>query len=179
MISLSLELARRGIATYSRVPTAIGEVSAKPPGNPKADLTVAKFYFANQVRVLSPETFSQAADIRDNPRIQDWRTKVHAWSQRLTAGTIKPEDIKGKIEEANGYIEGAEFPHRLVPKWSSVVTLPAAFYHVFMLEAPWAHAIGIGLFAFEALHFFGKLASAAVKSSDPLKYKWLLVSNEA
>jgi hypothetical protein len=179
MISLSLELARRGIATYSRVPTAIGEVSAKPPDNPEDDLTVAKFYFANQVRVPSPQTFSQAANLRDNARIQNWRAKVQAWSQQLTAGTIKPEDIKGEIKEANGYIEGVEFPHRLVPKWSSVVTLPASFYHVFILEGPWAHAIGIGLFAYEALHFFGQLASSAVKNSDPLKHKWFLVSNEA
>jgi hypothetical protein len=177
MASLSLEFARRHIPTYTNVPS--GRLGA-PSGaaRPEADdLTVAKFYFQNQVQVPSPETFSAARDLRENARIQEWRKQINSWSAMLKSGTVQWAEITEEINDANGYIQGAQFPSRLIPRWTSFVTLPAAAYHTFTTHSELAHMVGLGVFAYEAFHVYADLVSHAVRAPNPLEYKWFLVSN--
>jgi hypothetical protein len=179
MASLSLELTRRGIPTYSQVlPAVIGS----PPveGEAGADgLAIVKFYFENQVEVPSPVSFSEAIDLRGNPRIEAWRAKIRSWSEELRTGKTDSTKIKAAIEDANGYLRGASLPSRLLPRWSWAITLPTAVYEVSLANHEWAHMIAAGLLAFEALHLLGKALPHAVRSPDPLEYKWFLVSSQS
>jgi hypothetical protein len=179
MASLSLELARRGVPTYAHAPPPPQYIGPPPvPLDTQSDsLGVAKFYFENQVQVPSPPSFSEAVKLRDHKRIQAWRERVHSWSEKLRSGTTALNEIKQEIDDANGYIQGATFPLRVVPRWSAFITLPMAYYHTFTSPSELSHIFGICLFAFEALHFLGDVASQAVRTPDPLQYKWFLVSN--
>jgi hypothetical protein len=179
MASLSLELARRGVPTYAHVPPPpqyMGPPPVLPATEPDA-LVVAKFYFENQVHVPSPPSFSEAVKLRESARIQAWREKIRSWSEKLRSGTTAFNEIKQEIDDANGYIQGAAFPLRAVPRWSAFFTLPMAYYHTFTSPSELSHIFGIFLFAFEAFHFLGEVASQDVRLSDPLQYKWFLVSN--
>lgn len=177
MSSVSLELTRRGIPTYSQVfPGVIG--SAAKAGNAEpADLAIVKFYFENQIEVPSPATFSEALDLRDSPRIEAWRAKVRSWSDELRAGKIDFRHIKTAIDDANGYLQGASLPSRLLPHWSWACTLPMGIVEVFFASHELAHPIGAGLLAIESVHLLGKALNHAVRSPDPLEYKWFLVSS--
>ena len=179
MASLTMELARRGIPTYAFILPQSQNLGAPadPVAPPGHEVLVAKFYFENQVQVPSPSTFTEAIRLRENDRIQAWRTKVRSWSDALQSGSTKFEDIKQEIDDANSYILGAGFPLRLVPRWSAFFTLPMAYYHTFTNPNELSHMFGYFLFAVESVHVFGELISQAVKSPDPLEYKWLLVSN--
>jgi hypothetical protein len=127
--------------------------------------------------VPSPTSFSEALKLRDNSRINEWRAKMRLWSEKLKSGAIDFAEIKQAIDDANGHIQGAQFPKRLLPAWTSVATYPFAIYHTFAGHNEIAHLFGIALLGYELFHLYGAGISAAVKSSDPLKYKWLLVSN--
>jgi hypothetical protein len=178
MASLSLELTRRGIPTYSQaLPAVIGSPAAKGEAKPE-NLAIVKFYFENQVEVPSPASFSEALDLRANPRIEVWRTKIRSWSEELRTGKTDFTKIKAAIEDANGYLRGASLPSRLLPRSSWAVTLPMATYEVFFATHELAHVIAAGLLAFEALHLLGKALPHAVRSPDPLEYKWFLVSSQ-
>jgi len=177
MASISLELARRGIPTYGQIfPDVIG--SATQEGNTEpAELAIVKFYFENQMEVPSPATFSEALDLRVNPRIEAWRAKVRSWSDELRAGRIDFSHIKTSIADANGYLQGASLPSRLLPHWSWACTLPMGIVEVFFASHELAHPIGAGLLAIESVHLLGKALNHAVRAPDPLEYKWLLVSS--
>ncbi|MGV1759730.1 hypothetical protein ACQZ6F_25665 [Rhizobium sp. A22-96] len=177
MASISLELTRRGIPTYSQIlPDIIGS-EAKAGNTEPADLAIVKLYFENQIEVPSPATFSEALNLRENPRIEAWRGKVRSWSDELQAGKIDFGHIKTAIDDANGYLKGASLPSRLLPHWSWICTLPMGFVEVFVAREELAHHIGAGLLAIESLHLLGKALNHAVRSPDPLQYKWFLVSS--
>jgi hypothetical protein len=173
----SLELASLGIPTYAYAPKTVSDMPATSNDETsELRLTVAKFYFQNQVAVPAPSSFSDALNLRENPRIEAWRSQLSAWSKKLSTGAMTYGEISEQIETANAYIEGV--PFRRIPRWASLVTLPAAFYHTFVHNSEWAHLVGIGLFAFEALRFgYGEIVRGSVAGPDPLEYKWLLVSN--
>lgn len=177
MASISIELARRGIPTYSQIlPDVIGS-AAKEGGTEPADLAIVTFYFENQIEVPSPATFSEALDLRANPRIEAWRAKVRVWSDELRAGKIDFRHIKTAVEDANGYLQGASLPSRLLPHWSWACTLPMGIVEVFFASHEWAHPIGAGLLAIESVHLLGEALNHAVRLPDPLEYKWFLVSS--
>jgi hypothetical protein len=126
MASLSLELTRRGIPTYSQVlPVVIGSPAAEGEAGAD-DLAIVKFYFENQVEVPSPASFSDALDLRGDPRIEAWRTKIGSWSKELRTGKTDFTKIKVAIEDANGYLRGASLPSRLLPRWSWATVAAAA-----------------------------------------------------
>jgi hypothetical protein len=179
LAELSLELARRGIPTYAHAPPPLDSLGPTPaPSAPQVDdLVVAKFYFDSQVQVPSPESFTEAVKLREHERIQAWREKVRSWSDKLKSGTTAFEEIKQEIDDANGYLRGATFPLRVVPRWSAFFTLPMAYYHTFTTPSELSHIFGACLFAFEALHLYGHVIGQAVRKPDPLQYKWFLVSN--
>ena len=118
---LMCEFTRRGAATFG--------TSLTPDGHPlhlsAGALDLVQFYFDNQVRVTAPRSFSEAMDIRDNPRVATWRRQVTAWAQELATGKADFRSIKQQMDDANGYIEGGNLPTRLLPRWSAFVTLPA------------------------------------------------------
>ena len=175
--AVSLELARHGIPTYSHAPEIVSDRRQQVESRPdEIKLTVAKFYFENQIRVPAPNSFYQALSLRENARIDAWRSQLYCWSKSLATGTMTYKDISEQIEAANAYIDGV--PFRTIPRWASLVTLPAAFYHTFLHTSEWAHLVGIGLFAFEALRVgYGEIVARSVTGPDPLEHKWLLVSN--
>ena len=176
-VSLSLELTRRGIPTYSQaLPAIIG--SPPPQGQAKTDdLAIVKFYFDNQIEVPSPGSFSEALDLRSNPRMEAWRAKIRSWSEELRTGKTDFTRIKAAIDDANGYLHGASLPSRLLPRFSWTVTLPLGIGEVFFASHKAAHVIGATLLAIEAVHLLGEALKHAVRSPDPLEYKWFLVSS--
>lgn len=177
MASVSLELTRRGIPTYSQIlPDIIGSSTRQDEAEP-ADLAIVKFYFENQIEVPSPGTFSEALDLRDSPRIEAWRAKIRSWSNELQAGRIDFNHIGTAIDDANGYLRGASLPSRLLPRWSWAFTYPLGLLEVALANHEQAHLIGAGLLAIETVHLLGEALNHAVRSDDPLQYKWLLINS--
>jgi hypothetical protein len=178
MASLSLELTRRGIPTYGQaLPTIIGSPPAQ--GEARADdLAIVKFYFENQIVVPSPGSFSEALDLRGNPRIEAWRVKIRSWAEELRTGKTDFTKIKAAVDDANGYLHGASLPSRLLPRFSWTVTLPLGIGEVFFASHEMAHVIGATLLAIETVHLLGEALKHAVRSPDPLEYKWFLVSSQ-
>ena len=183
MAHRTVQFAAHNIPTFSHI-----DIKGAPPKTTEADrvfedsdaaLRVIRIYFKDQIRVPAPDTFSQALDLRENARILEWRNKVRQWSNDLRESKVSEDRIKQEIDEANGYIEGADFATRLLPEMATTVALPlAAAYELFLAPHAWAHAIGFGILSIEAAKGWSALAKRAVQSVDPLKYKWLLVKGD-
>ncbi|MCP1913352.1 hypothetical protein J2R96_005832 [Bradyrhizobium elkanii] len=124
-------------------------------------------------------SFSEALDLRANPRIEAWRSKIKVWAEQLRTRKTDFTEIKAAIDDANGHLRGASLPSRLLPHWSWAVTLPMAGYEVLFANHEVAHAIGAGLLAIETVHLLGKALNHAVRSPDPLEHKWFLVSSQS
>ncbi|MGH9143239.1 MAG: hypothetical protein ACRD2I_19060, partial [Vicinamibacterales bacterium] len=77
--------------------------------------------------------------------------------------------VKDEIEEANSYIEGAEWLSRIVPAWSVFITLPLDVINSLVpgvLPIPW---ISLGVSSLQA---YGLLAKKGAATSD--RYPWLI-----
>jgi hypothetical protein len=177
-LRLSLEFAERGIPTYSHVSSAhLGAAPVGAAAARKTDLAIARFYFQNQLRVPSPASFSEALDLRDDQRIEAWRSQILNWANELTSGVSSYNTILEAIQEANSYVEGARFAQRLVPKWSHYVTLPTSAASMLVTDSHWGQLIGVGLLVCEAIQAWGDAAVSSVEGPNPLYHKWFLVGN--
>jgi hypothetical protein len=141
-----------------------------------ASLGVVSFYFRNVVRCPAPETVKEALNLRDNGSVVAWREQIAGWTAQLCTGKIKLDDIKQQIDEANGYIEGASFVSRMLPRFTPFVTLPLAaaaeFFHLSQLA--WC------LISFEAVKLaYAEILPEAVEGPERLQHKWLMLSSDA
>ncbi len=136
--------------------------------------SVVQFYFENTIYCPSPKSFEQALLLRQNKNIREWRKQLRSWSTRLIAQQTSPSEIKKEINEANDYIRGAEFPSRLIPKWSMLVTLPLS---VISSVAPELHHLSWVALSLDLINLYGWAVEKAVKSSNREQYRWLLISN--
>ena len=59
------EFARRSVPTFGTSLTSAGAPLQLSAGT----LDLVKFYFDNQIRVTAPRSFSEALDLRENPRV--------------------------------------------------------------------------------------------------------------
>ncbi len=134
---------------------------------------IIAYYFSNVVRCPSPRNLREELDLKNHDSVIRWREKVFAWSHCLATGSLRWEDIRGEIADANGYLEGAHFLSNLVPSWSIHVTLPLGIAaHLVPHLAP----VGWALIGVEAVKAYGELVGKAVSLPDRLQYKWLMVS---
>jgi len=171
---LMCELARRSIPTFGASVTPTGGKLQHSAGT----LDLIKFYFANQIRVTAPRSFSEALECRENQRVSAWRKQIADWSHELATGKSDFRHIKQQIDDANGYIEGSNLPTKLLPRWSAFVTLPAGLYEVLLADHHLAHLIGIGLVSIEVFKFIGETIREATRQPDPLQYQWFMLAND-
>ncbi|MCB0280753.1 MAG: hypothetical protein KDD94_14685, partial [Calditrichaeota bacterium] len=53
------------------------------------DLFVIELYMKNAVYSPRPRNIKEALDLRENPRIVEWRTKINEWATQLSNGNLK------------------------------------------------------------------------------------------
>jgi hypothetical protein len=141
---------------------------SNPSSTPGVECAVG-MYFKDVVRCPSPRNLQEAIELRGHERIGAWRKKVLEWSGRVASGKADWSVVKDEIDEANGYIEGAEWTSRIVPAWSVFITLPLdAINYVAtgVLPFPW---ITLGVSTLQA---YGLLAKTGADRSS--RYPWLI-----
>jgi len=137
-------------------------------------LAVLQLYFNSAIYSPKPRSIKEALDLRSHPRIEKWRSTMREWSSQLSKGSMTKSEIINAVDEANGYIEGAEFIKNLIPNWSVYVTLPIG-----VLKAIFGAPLVVtgGLLMLSGINCYGKLIWASVTGSDPLQNGWYLVSD--
>jgi hypothetical protein len=146
-------------------------IDALAPAAEKA-AAVVSLYFQN-VRTPRPENLGEALTFRDNPSVQQWRSQVDAWTKEVTAKPSGLRFIRDEIEDANGYIEGAQRIKTALSIFTPWIMVPL---HIAAALLPGLEAAHIPLATIEALRWFGDKVEESVLDPDRLRYKWLMLS---
>lgn len=136
-------------------------------------LAVLRLYFQEAVHTPKLRNIQEALELRQNPRIEQWRSVMREWTLQLSKGEITQEKIGEAVREANGYIQGAKFAKELVPTWTVFVTLPIGLIKLFFGIPALVTAVPLVLSGLKA---YGTLVWASVSGQDSTKYGWYLLS---